>query len=205
MIDKLIPPLLGYYTMAGSGAPAAPVITTVVYDTFTDTDATALNLHAPDINVAGNPWVPVSTVITSNKADGTSTYNGARILTTLSDCKITFDCDNTGDAATSDRDSGIRLRRNATGRWQVTISKYSDVFRIVEYDGNYTVRTSASVVIGTGTHTLVAIANGQTISATCDGANDITYGSAAAFLTEKEHGMALYTTSVGDNFKVETI
>ena len=69
MRGELIPPLLGYYTMAGGAVPwtEGPL---VVGDSFTAADGTDLNGRTPDvINTPGNTWSATANTlaVASNK------------------------------------------------------------------------------------------------------------------------------------------
>ena len=90
------------YSVLGFGAhpqtPSGPV--TLVYDTFTDADSTALTAHTPDIDVVGGGWSSSAGAlkILSNKAKwgtASNSHETSEIQTNKSDVVISVDVNST--------------------------------------------------------------------------------------------------------------
>ena len=202
----------------------------VVYDTFTDTDGTLLSDHTPEIYPAGSSWgggaATNLTIINTNAACSPALYGtslGCGIDTGLVNCKITATVKAYyRNANTNYRNSGIRLRCNSaadssyndSSTWYgVVVNSCSDKFQIIEKaSGNsFTVLSETSVTMDLATsYTLVATVSGTTITATLDGANEISYSSASVNSSSTIHGVKPTTyddmkTPMVLDFQVESI
>lgn len=203
---ELIPPLLAY--QAASVRGTQPLTGVTVTDTFTDTDGVTLKNHTPDVAPEGSSWGGYSIY------DGTGTIGSNTILGPaygIIDSKafnvtVTLTCTNSGDEY-----SGIILRGslNSADSYHVYVSADDDQFVIMRYSGaNATKVATKSVTIDAATaYTIVATANGKTISATLNGGNDISYSSATMNLGSTYHGLRIYSGSglgdYADNFQIE--
>ena len=171
------------------GAP-----TTLVSDTFTDTNGTDLAAHAPDVDLVGNGWIESQSGrmdIQLNKTRVVNSQQGidwrARIETTESDVVISM------DATIGSTGGGvyILLRDNGgSAFWLAGYAPFLTELVIYEYNAGFTKRASTSLAVTIGnTITLEATASGTTISLTADGANLISYGSASLNETVTDHGI----------------
>ena len=208
----------------------AKAVGIVVYDTFTDTDAVLLSNHTPEICPSGSTWgggaATNLTIITTNAAcspDWYSTSMGCGIDTGLVNCKITATVKAYGyNSNFNYRNSGIRVRCNSaadseisdSSTWYgIVVNSHSDKFQIIEKaSGNsYTVLSETSVTMDSETsYTLVATVSGTTITATLDGANEISYSSASVNSSSTIHGVKPSTynnikTPMVLDFQVESI
>jgi hypothetical protein len=106
------------------------------------------------------------------------------------------------------RDAGIVARfSNSNNYYHISINAGADAFRIVERNAaSETVRATTSVTIATGTqYTISVTLSGATITATLDGANEISYDSATLNQTSTVHGIMLATTTdTIDDYTVAT-
>lgn len=175
---------------------------TAISDTFTDTNGVSLDAHASDRNDPGTAWVESAGVwdIQSNQANVVS-GTGARIAqkeSNLPDCIVSADCTRAGGAA------GLVCRFTDTSNfWLIEVT--GTVFRIRENNaGTLTVRASVALTTGVGVTRAISVTlNGSTITATADGANEISYASATHNQTATKHGPAGDTNgNLYDNFVV---
>jgi len=98
-------------------------------------------------------------------------------------------------------DTGIVARWSDNNNyWLVSHNVEDQEFRIWEKNvGTYTKRASAAVALAGGTYyDIEAELDAQTITATLDGGNQISYGSAALNETETIHGMQLQRANADD-------
>lgn len=203
----MIPPLLAY--QAASVRGTQPLTGVIVTDTFTDTNGVTLKNHTPDVAPEGSSWGGYSIY------DGVGTIGSNTILGPaygIIDSKafnvtVTLTCTNSGDEY-----SGIILRGSlsSSDSYHVYVSADDDQFVIMRYSsgGSATKVATKSVTIDAATaYTIVATANGTTISATLDGGNDISYSSATLNLGSTYHGLRIYSGSglgdYADNFQIE--
>ena len=202
----------------------------VVYDTFTDTNGVLLSNHTPEIYPAGSTWgggtATTDTTIRGNAAESQCAYatnSGCGIVTGLADCKITANVSghNSPNTTYRYRGYGIKVRCSSaangsssdTATWYaVLIAAANDEFYILEKASgdSYTTRATTSVTINKDQVYLMTITlSGATITATLDGANEISYSSATTNQTSTIHGVkpSSYGTfySYVYDFKVESI
>jgi len=115
----------------------------------------------------------------------------------------------TSASAGNGNDAGIVGRwSDSSNYWRIGAHSKDDVFAITErYSATPTIRASASVTIDTSTfYTIVATFSAKTISATLDGSNNISYGSAALNETKTVFGIFVRNaTDAIDDFKVEAL
>jgi hypothetical protein len=197
-----------------SGGSVAVGKTTIIEDIFTDTAATSLNLHTiTPTNTPATAWTEAIgdwKIGTNKAATVTNTdYSIATVDAGIANVTISVDAiSNSVVTNELSRAAGIILRyTNASNYWAVVINPNTDHFMIIEKNnGTETVRAQATVTLEVATsYALSCTASGQSITATLDGANDISYNSAALNETVTVHGIkARYTTDSIDNFKVTT-
>lgn len=184
-----------------------------VYDTFTAADGTNLHNRAPDLAPGANKWVVLdgSYSIQSNKALA-GAIGGAVIDSGLANCIISVVC-TTGNTTGSMLTEIFVRSLDADDGWLVVLNVVSQLFVLFEYvAGVATQRASAAAVLAANTAYTVAITlNGQTISATINGGNQISYGSAASNATVTKHGVravetgTVTTRSSFDTFSVRPL
>lgn len=191
---------------------AASGPTTLVYDTFTDADSTALESHTiSPTNTPSTAWTTDAFTITGNKAvnESTAVRRTARCNSGKANCTVSAKVAIAGDegSALTARCSGLIVRySDADNYWWVCIHNRNNTFYIIERNATTeTVQASASVTIADGVEYLIsAVLNGTTITATLDGANQISYASAALNSTATVHGLIAYLiNNTFDDFKVE--
>lgn len=168
--------------------------TPLAYDTFTGANGTSLDAHTsnttgPDSQtVVGRAWTERSGDwdIQSNRANP----DGAAIATVAGGlADVVVDCTVNGGAAGQ---PAICLRYADTSNyWFLQADRANNQFELHEYNATVdTVRANAAVVINDSTdYDLRAICDGQTIDGFLDGANKITYGTAALNETATIHGL----------------
>jgi hypothetical protein len=181
----------------------------ILEDTFTAADNTSLDAHtiAP-INRPATAW-------TERNGDWKIVGNEAKLAVGLqaaiatcdpgiADCILECSVKNDNTKTGSTYDDGIVARyADASHLWQISISKSGNAFRIVETDTTVTTRASAVISITATYYTIKATLAGQSITATLDGANPLSYASAALNQTVTVHGIRGYaTTDAIDSFKV---
>lgn len=114
------------------GAEAGPTV--LIYDTFTDTNGTALAAHTPDVDVVGGGWIILTGtwIITSNKAENDVGNNSIAVI----DCgqaninySATIQC-------ASNNAQGAVIRDDAAGnRWEAAIYIANQWWTLAEYNG----------------------------------------------------------------------
>lgn len=179
-----------------------PSTGTLLLDTFTDTNGDRISTqHTMDV---GAGWTEHSGdfIIQTNRAkldvvggEGVATADAGK-----SDVTVTV----TVNSANVNNVTGIAGRLSDTSNlWLIGFS--TGVYRILEKVANsYTARASAVVVVISGVdYALAATFAGANISATLDGANAISYGSATSNQTVKRFGIRGGTIGdLWDNFQV---
>lgn len=207
MRSKLIPPSLGYYTMAGGGTSGP-----VVYDTFTGDDATALTSHTPDIAPVGSSWAATigagSLVIISNKANAPDDINSSRGCTIdsgLADCTITavVGALEYSSASNYNRYPAIIFRYNGTTHWRFALNKNLSKGELSLGSTQVGLTEAVSIVIP---FTLKVVLSDSSIicTVTC-GENEYSVSASnATNKTETHHGVYCYKPSYDniDNFTV---
>lgn len=198
---------------------SAEVASTLVSDTFTDTNGTSLTAHTPDVDTVGGGWSLATATgsgsgtftIENNKLEATRTSSTYFPIGTIDvgqadvtiDVNLTFETDDFGF-------DGIVFRyQDQSNFWFATREATSGDFRILEKNaGVNTERASIAAGISAGTnHDMQVVLSGTSITATIDGGNEITFSS--SFLeTETTHGLIgvdRADPSVGtkfDNFQI---
>lgn len=187
------------------GAAAGPI----VFDTFTDTDGTAITAHTPDI-YPSTTWENLanSGQILSNRAyhDG----DGSCVIESgLADCTITADLLSSYEASgISTRQVGIIFRYDGTDYWKAEANANSNLFRLLDPSGSAVV--SVEVSIGAGELlTVKVVLSGDSIKAYLNGANEISTTSSANQSATK-HGYWLFRRASApytycDDFTVENL
>src|SRR6266446_9917275 len=180
------------------GTPA----TTLIFDTFTDTNGTNLTAHTADTN-QGTGWLADTGTITvqSNQANCGSGFPYYAIDAGQANVTITALVTPTGTAA-----AGVSGRvSNATNSWDIDIDAVSGghLFIYEQVSGTFTVRASTTAAISSGTqYTVQAVFSGNNVTATVNGGNQIAYGAANSNQTVTKHGINLAGSWNADNFKV---
>lgn len=167
------------------------VLQPTALSTFTAPNGTSLDAITPEV---GGVWTEDAGDwdIQGNRAQPNTTlqYNIATISTSIAD----LICDCIVRLITYDANTlpGLALRLTDTSNyWHITIAGGGNQIRIYEVNASVrTLRASAAVAIVADTdYNLRAIAYDQTIDVFVDGANKITYGSAALNETTTTHGI----------------
>ncbi len=173
------------------------VLQPIALDTFTGSNGDDLGTHAMDVDPDGNDWTEQvgNFEIQSNKA---VTTGGAGIVdfdAGIADIVYRAEVTTPGAGTTA---GGLVLRGvDYTGAtedyWYIKITPGTagNDFEIIEYvDGTPTSRAAADVDFAVGTAFLITvITDDEAISAWVDGADGITYGSAATGKTATQHGL----------------
>jgi pectate lyase len=179
--------------------------TLLIQDTFTAVNGTTLPGHAPDVNTPGNAWVVQSGAgnIQNNKAQCST---GVWVATIDSgQANVTVTADIVLSVAGSDDGPVVRFQ-DANNYWFADASGSNNFILYEKTGGSFVQRASTTVTVSTGTtYTVQVQASGTTITATINGGNPISYGSATDFQTATKHGIKLdNATDTADNFKVTT-
>lgn len=169
----------------------------IVEDQFIDIDLTSLHLHSPDVAPGGAAWTELQGdwIISGNRAINTLAANNARALIdagVADEIILSASCAHNTGSTSVQRDVGLVIRADLADTWyQVGFNEFSGVFRIVEVNASvFTEVASVSVAIAPDTfHTIVATVSGQTITATLDGANEISYSNASLNQASTLHGI----------------
>jgi hypothetical protein len=191
----------------------------LIYDTFTDTDGTAIASHtiAPT-NIPATSWanggITPFTIIGNQAGSTTVNANNAHAVCNpgIADCIITCDATASSTANNDNNVDGIAARWTSGGfYWRIGVHPFRDLFLILERNNSVdTLRASTAMTITPGsTYAIVVTLSGSTISATCNGANAISYNGATMNQTVTRHGIcisrALAADSRIDNFQVYTL
>ena len=162
------------------------VTSTLLYDLFTDADATSLDAHTPTPITPGNAWVEVvgDWAITSNAA-----YIGASVLVSRAfidigqRASVVTGSVRTGAVAASP--AGIFCRADPAGNtgWMLDIVYGTNLVRLYEVTGasapNYTLRDSVAFTVADQFYTLELQDDGTNIVGLVDGVEKVSYTSAA--------------------------
>jgi hypothetical protein len=182
---------------------------TIILDTFTGADSTALSVHTPDIDTPASAWVVVSgawQLIGNKAAPSVSIALPLSVIDSLkADCNIEVDVTL---IATSAKTGIVGRYTDAGNHWELTLSVTTQLFELIERNATVnTVRASQAVTIAAAeTHTLKLVLSGTNLTGYMDGANMITYSS-ALFQSNTIHGIRgtnTQTTERHDNFKIYT-
>lgn len=160
-----------------------------VYDTFTDTNGTAIASHAPDIAPSGAAWANTDGTITIqsntfNPATFTSSVAQARIESGVANGKINlrvkFGTTPGGGGAVFGIGCVFRYT-DSSNFWQVRANQNSSLLELFEHNGGVaTQRAFISKTFSNNTDYEMSVTfNGSSIVATIDGGSMISYNSAA--------------------------
>jgi len=185
-------------------------ITTVIYDEFTDTDATGLTTHTPNIAPSGVNWANLVSAgkIYSNRAqqdgDGSSVIDSG-----IADCTITAKIlsSYTGSGIET-RQCGIIFRYDGTDYWKVTVNAAIQIFYITKPGGEIVATRNITVAAGELMN-LKVVLSGNVITCYLNDANMITYTDELNN-TATKHGYWLFRRTSSpytycDDFKIETL
>jgi hypothetical protein len=188
--------------------------TIYVYDTFTNVEDTLLSNHTPDTDLEGGGWVNIAYAlnykIKSDRAQGVNAAqaNHGLVDSGVSDCVVEALVNKSGASVDAFyHDAGVFCRYTDNNNyWKISLNDGANVFRIWENNsGVKTVRATKSVTIS-GEHTIRVTLNGQTITATLDGGDEISYSSASLNETATRHGICeRHNGDYVDNFKVQAL
>lgn len=174
--------------MLGGGA-SVPSPSLLFSDLFNGVNTTPLQSHTPDI---GENWTIVNGAWTINT-------NAARSTGSASAPLYDFTIIDAGKADVAIRSnvsiiaagfSGVIFRyTDSTHFWAALLNATTDTFQLYEYSAGFVLRDSASIALSSGVPYQIDITcNGENITATLDGANEVTYTSSANQSATK-HGM----------------
>lgn len=187
-----------------------------IYDTFTGANGTSLTAHTIDINTPGNPWVlrnSSTMVIQSNKLvpSGSEPSSPLYWIATIDWGNANSIVSMVANPAGNNANCGVLVRYNTSDNTHYLVTHISslNLFAILEYTGGvYPQRAGATVSIPLGTdRTILVTTNGTSITATINGGNQISYGSASANSSSTVVGLRVYDDitigdSTVDNFDV---
>ena len=165
------------YWEAGGGIVGGPL----VFDTFTDTDGTLLTAHTPDVDSVGSGWslLENSFEIDGNRVKATGIGSRtAAIETNESDISISYIA---RYLITGGETAAVFRLTDVNNYWMFFVTNNTDLMVIFERNGGgFTNRASVAVTVANNTdYAIAGTANGQSLSCTFDGANEITYSSAS--------------------------
>lgn len=184
------------------GSPPLPAL--LFKDTMTDSDATALASHTPEVDVAGSGWTITAGTWTINSnqvehADSFGTSHFAHTDTGTSDVAISATL-TTGTEGVER--PGIIIRfSDSSNYWHILIDEVADQLVIQEVNaGTPTARAFVSVAIALITaYQLQVFAVGQTITAVLDGTTVISYTLASFNQFATKHGFHARAVEKFDN------
>jgi hypothetical protein len=181
---------------------------TILHDTFTGANGDNLHGRTPDTKNNGNTWAVTAGAfdIQGNQANN----NGGVAGFCLIDCgksDVKIGCDLIVVTGNANAQSLSVRYVDVLNRWSVAVIANSGRFSISEVTaGTSTERAATEPGALTGSHAIVITANGQSIKATIDGGNEISYSS-TSHLAGTIYG--LRTSSANgmkyDNYKVESL
>lgn len=151
----------------------------LLVDTFTDTNGVNLTAHTMDV---GGGWTAGSGSfeISGNRATAGPPFSDMFYWADAGQTDYTLTCTVTmGASGSSICDLVVRVT-DKDNLWLIEPFTDDDTFTLYQKTaGGYTQRSSASVTISHSTsYVIEVVTNGNTISATLDGANSVSYGSA---------------------------
>jgi len=202
---KLIPPLLGYFTMAGGDLP-------IIYDTFTDANDTAIASHTPDIAPVGSAWADLTGNIEvyNNRFQTTSTTDSSAIINSgISDYTITMDGTVYALASTYARLLRVIFRHNLTNgtNWTLVVNESGNDMYIAK-DGTKVggVDITAANLANLDVVELKVVCSGTSIKGYLNGAYEVSVTS-SDYQTDTYVGIGIYrnttNTFYADTFKLE--
>ena len=170
--------------------------TTLVYDTFTDTDATALTDHTPDIDVVGGGWV---------FGLGSATVQSNVAATPAGDNYILIDC------GQSDFRMSITVA-NSASRILFRASDYNNLWLFYPADGTLYERVGGGYTIRATTSSPVSypcivsiVTNGTQIDCSFSTGGSLGYSS-STHQTATMIGFGCWTNTTGfDDIEVTTL
>lgn len=194
--------------MSGLSGMSGIVNSMIAFDAFTGSNGTAITSHAANY---GGAWTVFEGTyqIQGNKAQCVTATGGfPTAVMDVGQSDVTID-DTISIAVTGAR-HGIRARYSDNGStesgWRIVISNTDNTVKIFEVvDDVQTLRATVSLTINLNTdYALRVVARGTTISATVNGANPISYGSASTNQASTKHGLddGDVAMATHDNFKV---
>jgi hypothetical protein len=195
--------------LSGAAAAAAGP-TTLILDNFTDANGTAVTSHtiAPT-NTPATTWAAgdsATCTVESNRASSNG-IEGNILNAGVADCTLTATfIQSVGDANQS---ASIIVRRtNSNNYWMIRLT--NGAFQIIELNAGVasTRATAAQTTTGGVAYVVQAVLLGATISATVDGGNPISYGSATLNQTTTNHGFRMVVLAGGtvtcDDYTITT-
>ena len=191
--------------LAPSALTVVGGVTTLVSDTFTDSDSTVLSAHTPDIDTVGGGWTAGTGTpdIQSNKAsspdDGDVNADidaGNANVIVSADVLI---------ATANDGFIGLAMRyTSTTSKWSLEFS--TTLLKLVERDTTSTTRASTAITVAKDAeHALSATCSGDDFTCTINGGDEITYTSTFNNSVTNHGLFGGNTASTWDNFLVTTV
>lgn len=174
-------------------------MTIQVSDSFTDTTGTDLSAHTVSpTNVPGGSWTELTNTwqiaggVNAGLITSGAQNSSASIPCGFADGNLSVEADSAATNTATSGDCGLIVRASDSNNFfKFGVNAQADAFRIVERNGGTnTTRATTSITITPGTYYTVTVnLNGQTVTAQLDGANEISYGSAALNETVENHGL----------------
>lgn len=179
--------------------------TVLLHDTFTDTNGVNLTAHTMDV---GGGWTAGSGTFTisGNRAVGGAPFSQMYYFADAGQANYSLTCEVTlGPSGSASSAVCVRVT-DADNLWTVELFKPDDTLTLYQRTGGtLTLRAQTAVTISySGTYTIGVVTDGNTISATFDGGNQINYGSATQGNTSTLCGLTqIWTTNQSwDDFEV---
>lgn len=170
----------------GPGPAGGP--TTLLSDTFTDANGTALAAHVMDV---GPGWTAVNGTATIQNNKAQAATGNAHYTSDSGKSDVTVAGVLNLPAGAGANDGLVARGSDGNNYWRLTINAGASMFKLTEVvAGALADRASTSVTVTTGTdYTLSLQCSGQTMTGTLNGGNSISYGSAASNQTVTKHGI----------------
>lgn len=182
----------------------------LVYDTFTDANATNLNAHTPDKNKTGNVYVIEAgdVEVNTNHAIGNAVgFNQASVETGISDVTLEADFTRKTDAVATNAQWGFILRWKDGNNYLLVrhILNLTEEIQLLENKSAWTMLDNAAYSwADEAIHTIKVIASGTSIKVYIDDVEKLS-ATEADFETETEHGLVFYNANsdYADNFSIK--
>lgn len=197
--------------MVGIGCgPASSGPTTLLSDTFTGTNGTALTSHTPDIPGTGTytSVVGTSPTIQGNKAEVTN-QSGTVVVYDVSQSAVTAQADVSMNTANANTAGGVVVRETDVNNfWLCHLRGDGNLILFENSGGTFTQRASAAVTVNVNTtYTIKLVASGTNMTGYYQGTSEFTYGSASSNQTATKVGIRCFCNASGvtvdiDNFLV---
>ncbi len=189
-----------------------PYAAYLVYDTFTDTNGTALSDHTPDKRPSSNAWASLRGTwqVQSNRGKLTTSVGDGQnvIVIDAGDADVTVEAQLVTGAA-GDADSGVIVNAvDVDNYWLFTLLAGGSCVLYEHTAGGFTARGGAGAFAWTAgnTYAVEVVTSGDSIDCFIDGAAKQSYSvGGRPHKTATKHGIRTYLTdanSAFDNFSV---